>query len=306
MTSSWNDRIDAFWESADDTRPAEMRQRLDALLAERPVGDAAADFERASLHDFLGDARRAIPLYRAALAAGLDPERRAQAVIQLASSLRAIGDAGGAVRLLEDAAPGPSTGDAARAFLALALHDTGRHGQALQTALRALAPTLPRYGRAVAAYADELAATPAPERIRSIAVGLVVRDGHALVEIYPERSHHGLFARALGGGIDFGETALDAVRREFAEELGVSVSAAVPLAITENIFERDGRRGHEIVHVFRVASTELDRLPLDAEVPLLDNDTVARWIPLELLRAGDPPFYPAGIVDLATALDEAS
>jgi len=141
-----------------------MHDRLDGLLAERPPGDPDALFERASLHDFLGEERDAIPLYRAALDAGLEGPRRPQAVIQLASSLRNIGDHGGAIRLLEDAGTDDATGDASHAFLALALYDSGRHAEALKVALDSLARTLPMYGRAVTAYANDLVhACPAPE-----------------------------------------------------------------------------------------------------------------------------------------------
>jgi hypothetical protein len=95
-------------------------------------------------------------LYRAALSSGLDGDRRSQAVIQLASSLRNIDDPEAAIELLRDAAPDHVTGDAAQAFLALALHDAGHTAAALRVALRALAPTLPLYAGAVVAYADEL------------------------------------------------------------------------------------------------------------------------------------------------------
>jgi len=129
-----------------------------------------------------------------------------------------------------------------------------------------------------------------------------VRDGRALVEIYPATDRHGMFARAIGGGIEFGESAVDAVQREFEEELGVVLSRAEPLAITENLFTVGGRPGHEIVHVFAVASPQLDDLAIDGELAVLDNHTTVRWVPLDALRAGSPPFYPAGMADLAAAL----
>ena len=147
--------------------------------------------------------------------------------------------------------------------------------------------------------------TPPVERIRNIAVGIIVRDGRALVEIYPATDRHGTFARAIGGGIEFGESAVQAVQREFEEELGVTLSRAEPLAITENIFTIGGRPGHEIVHVFAVASPQLDDLAIDGELAVLDNHTRVRWVALDSLRANDPPFYPDGVVDLAMALDAA-
>ncbi|GAA1988818.1 hypothetical protein GCM10009777_24840 [Microbacterium pumilum] len=72
-------------------------------------------------------------------------------------------------------------------------------------------------------------------------------------------------------------------------------------AFLETAFDVDGRRGHEVVHVFGVASPQLDELDIGAEIPVLDNHRTARWIPLDALRAGDPPFHPVGMAELAAA-----
>ena len=88
-------------------------------------------------------------------------------------------------------------------------------------------------------------------RIRNIAVGLVVRDGWVLAEEHAVIPCHHRFVRAIGGGIEFGERAEEALRREFRAELGVELCGAELLAVTENLFQLAGAPGHEIVHVFR-------------------------------------------------------
>jgi tetratricopeptide (TPR) repeat protein len=156
MTAEWAERVREFWSSADDTDPDRMLGQMRALVDERPPDDARARYEWASVQDFLGFEAAAIEDYRAALDGGLDEEHEAQAVVQLASSLRNVGDPQAAIELLESAPESRTTGAAARAFLALALHDAGRPEQALQVALLALAPTLPLYERAVRTYATVL------------------------------------------------------------------------------------------------------------------------------------------------------
>ena len=87
------------------------------------------------------------------------PGRRRQAVIQLASSLRNLGEVEESVALLttERAAGSDELDDAVDAFLALSQADAGREREAVATALTALSRHMTRYRRSLSAYAEELA-----------------------------------------------------------------------------------------------------------------------------------------------------
>ncbi|WP_246852774.1 tetratricopeptide repeat protein [Naasia sp. SYSU D00948] len=154
--ATWEERIAAAWEEFDRLSPEEFLARMADLAEEGPEADGL--YERASALDALGDELSAVGLYQRALALGLGPERRRQAVIQLASSLRSVGRAGEAVELLEAElrrAEDQLT-DEVRAFLGLALSSAGRPREGLAVVLEALAPHLGRYTRSLTAYAAEL------------------------------------------------------------------------------------------------------------------------------------------------------
>lgn len=130
--------------------------------------------------------------------------------------------------------------------------------------------------------------------IRNIAVGLPVKDGHILVSESFDSVRALKFYRAIGGGIEFGERADQALRREFSEELDVTIDRCVLLGVIENIFQFEGRPGHEYAPVFAVESAELDQVPLDAELTVLDEGSPVRWID----TGTDRPVFPAGVLDL--------
>ena len=153
--ADWERRVADAWASIDRRGEAEFLALIEQLAAELPPDSAVGLFERAASLDSTGHSDLAVPMYRQALERGLPGERRRRAVIQLASSLRNLGQAEESARLLAgelDAGSG-HLDDAVRAFLALALVDTGREREAVATALTALAPHLPRYQRSLANYA---------------------------------------------------------------------------------------------------------------------------------------------------------
>ena len=159
MTDSWESRVAAVWAAAEGSSNEGVLAGIDALVAERGPDDAAALFESASVRDYLGREADAEPLYRAAIAAGLDALRHPQAVIQLASTLRNLGRPAEAVDLLNDLLADHAADEwtaPAAAFLALALASDGRERDAASVALYALADTLPSYSGAVRRYALEL------------------------------------------------------------------------------------------------------------------------------------------------------
>ena len=172
--AAWEDRLAAVWDGAEDVHEDEVVLAVEALVAELPPGDAVGSFELASAHDYAGHEDRAVRLYRAALDAGLEGERRHQAVVQLASSLRLLGDPAGALQVLRENAPRPAgeesdagddlgdegSAEAHAAFEALALVDLGRDREAVTVLLAALAPHAAPYDRAVLRYAEELPDPP--------------------------------------------------------------------------------------------------------------------------------------------------
>jgi hypothetical protein len=145
-------RIDDYAEDAFFTE-------VDALSAELPGDDADGLFHRACARDSFGHSDLAVPLYREALErGGLTGENRRRAVIQLASSLRNIGEAETALAMLEaERARGSDhLDDALACTTALCLATLGREREGLSLVVVAMAKHLPRYNRSMANYGRAL------------------------------------------------------------------------------------------------------------------------------------------------------
>ena len=158
MTPTWETELAALWSQLDSLSAADFVSRMDRVAAGIP-DPALALFERAGARDSVGQEAEAVTLYRAALAAGLSGVRRRRAVIQLASSLRNVGQVAEGLRLLQEekeraeSEPSGELQDELAAFLALMLVDSGREREAVAALLTALAPHLQLYQRSVRNYA---------------------------------------------------------------------------------------------------------------------------------------------------------
>lgn len=103
------------------------------------------------------------------------------------------------------------------------------------------------------------------------------------------------FHRPLGGHVELGERAAQALHRELREEIGQDLHAVRQLGVLENIFAWDGALQHEVVFIFAAALTDPAAYDIE-EQPIRDDAGVrAVW------RAGGPggpPLYPDGLPGL--------
>ncbi|MCM4075955.1 NUDIX hydrolase [Paractinoplanes hotanensis] len=131
--------------------------------------------------------------------------------------------------------------------------------------------------------------------IRPIALAVPRRGPDILVFEAHDPTNDQTFYRPLGGGIEFGETAETALRRELREELAAELDDVHRIGVLENLFHAYGRDGHEIVFVFscRLADPALYERDVVGEV-LDDAGTRVLWRPLSGFTA-EAPLYPTGL-----------
>src|SRR5580692_8751313 len=98
--ADWERQIAEAWASFDTLGEQQAVALIERLVAELPPDSAVASYELGSLQDSTGHSDRAVALYRQALERGLAGSRRREAVVQLASSLRNLGQARESVELL--------------------------------------------------------------------------------------------------------------------------------------------------------------------------------------------------------------
>ncbi|MFE9251583.1 tetratricopeptide repeat protein [Streptomyces sp. NPDC007088] len=140
----------------------QARTLLLGLGAAHPQ-DADIAYQTAWTHDVLGLEAEAVPFYERALAepAALTVEDRAGALLGLGSTYRVLGRFEDAVRVLRQGVTEFPGDGALRTFLAMALHHTGEHTEAMGLLLALLADTsedrrVREYHKAIRHYAQDL------------------------------------------------------------------------------------------------------------------------------------------------------
>jgi ADP-ribose pyrophosphatase YjhB (NUDIX family) len=120
----------------------------------------------------------------------------------------------------------------------------------------------------------------------------VIRDGEG--RILFDRTHHPgkrAFYWLPGGGVEPGETAEEAVRRELIEEASLVIRVERLLYLSENLFVESGEYRHEVILYFLAEAGEI--LP-GAPVDLRNHE----WHPPD---ATPGPFLPPDVAAAVVA-----
>ena len=150
------------------------------------------------------------------------------------------------------------------------------------------------------APSDHLKQTSVADYIRPLAIVVFRReDGAVLLAPGYDPVKDQRFYRPLGGGIEFGELAADAARRELRDELGAEIDGLKLLGVFENIFTYLGQPGHELVWLYeaRFADPSLEATNV-IEADESGAKFEAHWVHPDIFVRGDAPLYPDGLLDL--------
>jgi len=137
-------------------------------------------------------------------------------------------------------------------------------------------------------------------RIRAVALCVFWRNNHILVAEGYDHAKDEVFYRPLGGGMEFGEYSWEAVRREIREELKEEIKDLTFIGPTENVFEFEGKLGHEILFVFQA---EFERAEMYRKEEILGKEDSgepirAVWKPLLDFKRKRARLYPEGLLDM--------
>jgi len=131
-------------------------------------------------------------------------------------------------------------------------------------------------------------------QIRGLAVAIIRNNDRVLVSPGYDKVKDQHFYRLLGGGIDFHEKSIDALRREFKEELNAEIINERLLNVIENNFTFNGEPGHEICLIYE-ADFKDSSLYNQEEFKILDSIDEGKVIWLEISETKDKNIFPEGV-----------
>ncbi|MFO5527622.1 MAG: NUDIX hydrolase [Cuspidothrix sp.] len=136
-------------------------------------------------------------------------------------------------------------------------------------------------------------------QIRVIVLALIRDDNRIFVSEGYDRAKQSTFYRALGGGVEFGETSRIALEREFQEEIQAELTNIRYLNCIENLFTFDGRQGHEIIQLYQCDFADPQFYQIESltfsETP--ERKHRALWIDIAKFKSGKLRLVPEVFFD---------
>ncbi|BAZ10380.1 NUDIX hydrolase [Calothrix sp. NIES-4071] len=129
--------------------------------------------------------------------------------------------------------------------------------------------------------------------IRLIALGLIRNGAKVLLSEGYDPVKQSTFYRAMGGGVDFGETSLEAVKREFQEEIQAELKNIRYLGCLENIFTFNGKPGHEIIQLYECDFVDPKYYEFEKkDFTEGERKKTAVWVDIDRCQSGELRLVP--------------
>ncbi|MBD1837410.1 NUDIX hydrolase [Coleofasciculus sp. FACHB-64] len=129
--------------------------------------------------------------------------------------------------------------------------------------------------------------------IRVLALGLIRNDERIFISEGYDPVKQNTFYRALGGGVDFGETSLEALQREFQEEIQAELTNIRYLGCIENLFTFNGKPGHEIIQLYQCDFVDSKLYQIERTIFAEgDRQKAALWVEINRFTSGELRLVP--------------
>lgn len=134
--------------------------------------------------------------------------------------------------------------------------------------------------------------------IRPVVLGISRKGNKILVSEGFDKTRNETFYRCTGGGIEFLENSVAALKREFMEELSIDINVGEFLGITENIFTYNGKNAHELILFYNVNINNSDH---KEKYHIIDDncESDAVWIDIDNFVSGKLKLYPIEIFKIS-------
>ena len=135
-------------------------------------------------------------------------------------------------------------------------------------------------------------------KIRVLALGIIRDEDRLFISQGFDPVKQETFYRAMGGGVDFGETSLEALKREFQEEINAEVTNIKYLGCIENIFVYNGNPGHEIIQLYQCDFVDPKFYQLE-QITFTEGKRkkTALWVKLDRCRSRELRVVPEQFLD---------
>ncbi len=137
-----------------------------------------------------------------------------------------------------------------------------------------------------------------PGEIRILALGIIRQGDRIFISEGYDPVKQQTFYRAMGGGVEFGETSRAALQREFQEEIQAELNNIKYLGCQENLFTFNGLPGHEILFVYQCDFVEPKFYQLE-EIDFTEGKRKKRalWVEIDRFKSGELNLVPEQFLD---------